>query len=64
MVSLSVRGGRAVGTTAPGSDMGGAARVGNNWLMSTVAVGSMGGMGVGDAVSVGRICSGEGVFRL
>lgn len=64
MVSLSVRGGREVGTTATASAIGGAATVGNNWLTSTVAVGSMGGMGVGDAVSVGRmICSAEGVFK-
>lgn len=64
MVSLSVRGGRAVGATATGSAMGGAASVGNNRLTSTVAVGSIGGMGVGEAVSVGRICCGVGVLRL
>ncbi len=56
MVWLSVSGGRAVGAMATASAMGGAATVGNNRLTSTVAVGSTGGMGVGEAVSVGRIC--------
>ena len=64
MVSLSVSGGRDVGAMATDSATGGAATVGNNWLTSTVAVGSMGGMGVGEAVSVARICWGMGVFRL
>ena len=32
--------------------------------MSTVAVGAIGGIGVGEAVSVGRICSGVGVLML
>jgi hypothetical protein len=63
MVSLSVSGGRAVGAMATASAMGGAATVGNNRLTSTVAVGSMGGMGVGEAVSVGRICCGVGVLK-
>ena len=32
--------------------------------MSTVAVGALGGLGVGETVSVGRICSGVGVLKL
>jgi len=64
MVSLSVSGGRAVGATAIGSGAGGAATVGNSRLTSTVAVGSTGGIGVGEAVSVGRICCGVGVLKL
>ena len=50
-----------MGLTATDSATGGAATVGNNWLMSTVAVGAIGGIGVGETVSVGRICSGVGV---
>lgn len=64
IVSLSVRGGRAVGSTAKASATGGAASVGNNWLISTVAVGSIGGIAVGEIVSVGRICPGVGVLIL
>jgi hypothetical protein len=33
-------------------------------LKSTVAVGSIGGIGEGETVSVGRICSGVGVLML
>ena len=53
MVSLSaVSGGNAVGLIASESAGGGAADVGNSWLISTVAVASIGAVGDGDGVSV------------
>ena len=61
MVSLSVRAGRAVGLIAINCATGGAAFVGKSRLRSTVELGLGGGVGVREAVPVGRICSGVNV---
>lgn len=53
-VLLSVRAGKGVGPAPDVSGTGGAADVGKSELRSTVGLGSAGGIGVGDAVGVGK----------
>jgi len=53
-VLLFVSAGKGVGPAPEVSGTGGAAEVGKSELRSTVGLGSAGGIGVGDAVGVGK----------
>jgi hypothetical protein len=54
IVSVSVTNADGAGASLEAEGGGGAAAVGNSEFRSTVPVGSIGGMGVGEDVAVGR----------